>query len=148
MRTLIAAAILAALLVPGSARAGHVSGTVMVPTGTLVSDGNARPERCAYQADPAQGQGVFGWVITEVTPGAQFWLRGNSDLTADDLGDVDIDFLHAMTTCDQDANKTAEEHDNRTGDEHGIVPEGATSAIVTLRTGVNVPFTYHEEPFE
>ncbi len=136
MRTLIIAAVLTAGLVPGAASATNTTGTVLLPTGTAVSDGNARPARCTYQLDQ---QGIFGWVITELTPGAVFELDGTGP-----VADVDIDFFRVVTTCDQDPIRTAEEHDNRTGDEKGVVPQGATAAIVTLRTGVNVAFTYEE----
>jgi hypothetical protein len=139
-KLLIVGALACVTLMPVGARATDASGTVLIPTGSAVSDGNARPARCAYDLDPINGQGIFGWVLTEVTPGTVFVLDGSGT-----LADVDIDFFHALGGCADDPSKTAEEHDNRTGDEKGVVPEGATAAVVTLRTGANISFTYTEE---
>lgn len=140
MRKLWIAAALAASLVPSLGHATEAAGKVLVATGTAVSDGNSRPARCAYAADPVTGNGVFGYVINNVTPGAEFALRATGTLS-----DPDIDFFKTLTPCDADANKTVFEHDNHSGSrEDGPVPDGATVAIVTLRTGANVSFTYTE----
>jgi hypothetical protein len=139
-RAAAALALCAMSLAHVGARADEVTGSILVSTGTPVSDGNSRPERCAYQLDPIGGQGVFGWVIEGVTPNHLFTLKAGSTAT-----DVDIDFFRALTPCSSDPDKTTPEHDNRTGNETGVVPPHSTVAIVTLRNGPpGATFTYSD----
>lgn len=141
MKRLAAIGALCALtFTTSSAHAHPTYGYVEIPTGTPVSNGNARPARCAYQADP-ELQGVFGFIVTDVTPGMWFRLNAKTSLT-----DVDIDFFRKLTPCDQDPDKTSQEHNNKSGNEQGLIPEDATLAIVTMRQGPpTAEFEYLEE---
>lgn len=133
----------AACVAPGPARAERtVRGTIRVATGTPVSDGQARPQRCLHALDDGF-QGTFGWVL-DVTGGATFALDGTSPLT-----DVDIDFFRTLTPCQSDPDVATypddETYDNQTGDESGAVPPFATAAIVTMRNGPpDATFVYSE----
>lgn len=141
--TIAMACAIASFAHPAVAGNEDVTGTIRIATGTPASNGNSRPERCAYQADKSL-QGLFGWVIEDVTPDMVFTVTATTPAT-----DVDVDFFRSLTPCDYDPDKAAPEHDNHTGNERGVVPETAKLVIITLRNGPpTAGFLYHEQPPE
>lgn len=128
----IPALLLLVALVPAGARADDtvVRGFVDIATGTPASNGNARPARCLYQLDPSLN-GHVGFVIERVIPASEFTLKRVTGTAAD----FDIDFFQYLTGCDEDPVKTEVDYDNRSGNEHGFIPDDADLAIVTMRSG-------------
>jgi hypothetical protein len=112
-----------------------VTGTINAPTATV-----ARAQRCAATTAPEAEQGNVGWTIRDVVPGRAFTVTA-----ADTSGtqDFEIAFYPTLAACADSA--TGLPHANVAGDEQGIVPVGATVALVTLYTGTpGAEFTYRE----
>ena len=111
-----------------------VKGTIGAPTATV-----ARAQRCASGL-PAAQQGVAGWTIADVAPGRAFTVAATDDSGAQDF---EIAFYASLAACQDSAVALA--HNNVFGDEQGVVPAGATVALVTLYHGTpNAEFTYRE----
>lgn len=141
MRRLITLALLASVALPVAPRAvadTEVTGHVQVPTATV-----ARVHRCVDTTLGSGQQGTFGWTL-QVTPGKRFTVAA-----VDPANDFDIAFYSDLGSC---AGAPAgpgpvtpvDQHTNRTGDEHGVVPSTATIAIVNLFAGPGGSFTYGE----
>jgi hypothetical protein len=102
-----------------------VKGTVYTPTG----------DTCAYPAAVLETGVRAGWIVAynfEVEPAT--W-GGSFTLQADHLpADLDITFFGATVTTFSRRSLTQ--------GEAGIVPDGATKAIVCLAVGAPTRFTY------
>lgn len=121
---------------PATADEFVVTGKIQVPTATV-----ARAERCRNSLVPDQ-QGVVGWTITGITPGNAFTLKAYD---TSGVQDFEIAFYDKLAACQDSAVGLA--HTNVSGDEQGVVPPGATVAIVNLHNGTpGAEFTYRESP--
>jgi hypothetical protein len=120
---------------PADAAADRVvTGTVKVATATA-----ARAQRCVTTLAPDQ-QGQVGWTINGVVPGRTFTLTATDKSGTQDF---EISFYPSLAACQDSA--TGLPHSNVAGDEVGVVPVGATVALVTLYTGTpGAEFTYRE----
>jgi hypothetical protein len=98
-----------------------------------------RLQRCAYVTAPSTAQdeesGLFGYVITLVPAdsGRAFTLSGAGE--GSPLPDFDVTFYgNGLGTCEANAPEPTLSF-SRLGDESGIVPAGATHAIVAMFAG-------------
>lgn len=138
---LIAFALLAPFLAAGPTASAeeHASGSILVP-----NPGIGRAQRCAATTGagtPAE-QGVLGFTL-DVTPGNAFSVTAVDDSGAQDF---DIVFYQSLTPCEEGAAVTDNPHENVDGDEYGIVPPDASTAVVTLHRGTpGASFVYDEE---
>lgn len=119
---------------PATADEFVVTGKIQVPTATV-----ARTERCRNSLAPDQ-QGLVGWTIKGITPGRAFTVKAYD---TSGVQDFEIAFYNKLAACQESATGLA--HSNVAGDEQGIVPAGATVAIVNLHNGTpGAEFTYRE----
>ncbi|MDQ1437608.1 MAG: serine protease [Acidimicrobiaceae bacterium] len=114
-----------------------VHGQVAQSTG--LPRGQGATARCALS-----GQSVPGTytTITDVAPGRSFSLTADAGSWQTDF---DIAFYATGPVCNGTAAVRGLTYTNFAGDEFGVVPAGATFAIVTLASpGANEAFTYRE----
>lgn len=127
-----AADVTTAAVAPTYQPAYRVQGSITVPTSV------ARGVRCPG----AFANGTTAYEIGGVTPGRVF------SLTADDVtvrNDFDVRYFASASDCA--AGVSPLHHVNHAGDEHAVVPDGASIAVVTLTTGApGSSFTYAELP--
>lgn len=111
-----------------------VEGRILVP----VAAGAGTPHGCA------KVDGVLGWTIPAVTPGAVYTLVATG-ATAEEQ-DFDVEFERSRPNCQAGTDPTADQPSGAWGDEAGIVPPDAASAIVYLASGAAGTFRYREFP--
>jgi hypothetical protein len=115
----------------------EVHGVVSLPTGLPRNQGNTL--RCS--ADAAGLGGTYA-LVNSVTPGTSFSLTADAGTWA---ADFDIAFYSGGPLCTGTTANPPLPYRNFGGDEHGVVPSGATFAVVTLLSPTpNQAFTYRE----
>jgi hypothetical protein len=116
----------------------EVHGTVALPSGGPRNTGPIL--RCAAEAVAVLG--AAGTVITTVQPGSDYSLKADAGTWAVDF---DIAFYAGGPVCTGTSPAPRLSHRNFGGDEFGVVPAGATFAVVSLLSVVpNQAFTYRE----
>jgi hypothetical protein len=110
-----------------------VEGSVLTPTA------DAGPDLTAC----TPGQGVVGFELNELTPGAPFALVPADPAEVED--DLDILFYRAPIGCNA-LDPSQFQHLTDNGPDAGFVPPDAVAAIVWLYTGADATFVYREFP--
>lgn len=132
-------ATLLASMVGAQAHGRTVEGTILAPTTDVGIGLVTRHARCAYLAAGHDADGLVGWVV-DLAAGEGDGTHTFS-LTATG-GNPDIVFYSDLGTCDNAPAAVTTGQKAGDGAESGTIPADSTHAIIVVRDGANVPFSF------